>query len=358
MKKFLTVLAFLIVASLAWFIFSGKDVNDNSLEEESVQNAKVTLFSEAENANMVMIASVGLGKEERRRIISGRLYRNFVQLLKTNGTWNEADSFAVECNVGLRLEFYKDTTLLREFRLTDRIGREGELGVWHARRMAKLNKFLKDQGVQFLACIENDHNGNSGIDSALIDSEKKRPMLTMPEFGAARKARKNLERESARDSVVEKAAGLSRPDSSMIDESQNALKILDELILPSDTAVGEPLSVLFKQMKNGTVSFFNEDGSEQKESFVALSNAQMTELEKLFSQTRLETFSKNGDENRLVYSKITLFGDNGKVVQLWKPSKKSNYLLKFHEGDRSSFFEGYWVPQDSEAFKAFFDSLK
>jgi len=354
MKKLLTVLAFLIVAALVWFIFPGKDVDDNSLEDRTVQNERVSLFSEADNANMVMIASVGLGKEERRRIISGRLYRNFVQLLKTNGTWNDADSFAVECNVGLRLEFYRDTTLLREFRMTDRIGREGESGVWHARRMAKLNKFLKDQGVQFLACIESDRDAKSMDDGNLASDEKTRTVLTMPKFGAARKARKNLERDAARDSVMDRAAQISRPDSSMVGESQNAVKILNELILPADTAVGEPLKSIFEQMNGGYVSFFDEDGTERAAERKNLTADQMAALGKLLGETRLETFASGNEEVLHGYVQVTLQGENGRMISLRRISEKSNYLLK----DGSGGLCGYWVPQDPAIFCTFFDSLK
>ncbi len=346
------LLAFLFLTVIGLLIVKGMVQNS----EETFHKQELSLYVAADSANMVRATSVGLGKHERHRVIGGRLYRNFVQLLKTNGTLDEQDSFAVVCATGLDLEFYRDTILLGKFRMTDRIGRDSAMGVWKTRHMAKVNKFLKDQAVQFMAC-KSESSDDETADGVLPSETNQRPILTMPKFGAS-KARKNAEREQTRDSVADAAAELSKLDSAMIGESQNALKILDELILPSDTAVGEPLSTRFNRMNSGSVFFYNEDGSERKDDFVALTKTQMEQLGNLLKRTRLETFSMNQNDERKKYSQITLFGENNEVVRLWTLSEKPNYLVKYHKGDRFSSFEGYWVPEDPAVLQAFFSSLK
>lgn len=354
MKMMLKVMLAILILSVVGLLIM-KSVTQKT--QETFHNPELSLYVAADSANMLRATSVGLGKHERHRVISGRLYRNFVQLLKTNGNLNERDTFAVACETGLDLEFYRDTVLLGKFRMTDRIGRDSTAGVWKTRHMAKVNKFLKDQAVQFMAC-KSESSEDSAVEEFLPGEKNQRTILTMPKFGASLKSKRNAEREQARDSVAGAAAELSRLDSTVIGESQNALKILDELILPSDTAVGVPLSIRFDRMKNGSVSFYNDDGSERRDAFVALTKKQMEELGMLLSHTRLETFAMSRSEERKKYSQITLIGENDKVVRLWSVSEKPNYLVKYHKGDRFSNFEGYWVPEDPTALQAFFSGLK
>ncbi|MCF0221970.1 MAG: hypothetical protein HUK19_06725 [Fibrobacter sp.] len=358
MKRILIVAALLVAIGLGFVIFLTFATSDKqNLDEMKTSKTELSLYAVADSANMLRATSVGLGKRERHRMISGRLYENFVQLLKTNGRLEEQEHFTDDCKEGLVLEFYRDTVLLDEFRMTNRIGRDSAAGVWKTRHMAKVNKFLKDQAVQFMACPVTD-GGDSFADSLLLGSEKRRTILTMPQFGVARKSRRNAERESMGDSLAGAASDLSKPDSSVISESQNALRLLDELIFPADTAVGKPLKMYFEQMNKGSVSFYNEDGSEKKEQFVTLTNSQMKLLGELFEQTRLETFVMNELEDRKVYSEITLYENNRESVCLWKLSEKSNYLVKIHKDGRSHHFEGYWVPKDPAALQGFFDGLK
>lgn len=352
-KIVIAVLA-VVVVSAALFLCLG---NKGSAEE--TKREPLPLFAALDSADMMIAYAEGLGDARQERTVDGRLYRNFVQLLRTNRMQESLqDTFTTNCKTGARLALFKDTTLVEEFLFADRIGRVGVPGTWTPGRFGKINKFLKDVGVHFKPCVDSEgvDNANDVLSQAIAESQ--RPVLTMPKFGANRKARKNMERESARDSIASLAAEISKPDPSLFDESMNAVKILDELILPADTAVGVPIAVQFEQMNEGSVSFFNEDGTERKDDYIVLTKGQMKELGELLKHSRLETFATSQQDGSKKYSQITLFGDDGKVMRLWRISEKSSYLVKFHQGDRFSNFEGFWVPEDATALKTFFDNLK
>lgn len=355
-KSLKIVIVLLVVAVVAAALLLNFENRDGAV---GAKREPLPLFVAADRADFMVVYAEGLGDARPERTVDGRLYRNFVQLLRTDRMHESLqDTFTTECKTGVRLALFKDTTLVEEFLLADRIGREGVPGIWTPRRFGKINKFLKDVGVQFKPCESSGEEG--GVNDVLSQAiaENQRPVLTMPKFGANRKARKSREVEAVQDSAVNLVAEISKPDSSLMDESMNAVKLLDELILPADTAVGEPIAVEFEQMNEGSVSFFNEDGSERKDAYVALTREQMKALGELLKHSRLETFAASQIDDSKRYSQITLFGDNGKEMRLWKISEKSSYLVKFHKGDRFSNFEGFWVPEDPSALKTFFDNLK
>ncbi|SHK73266.1 hypothetical protein [Fibrobacter sp. UWEL] len=357
MKKILIVFALVIVAGLAWFLMPSKGtLESETLVSAGSQEKEVTLFSVAADANMVMVASVGLGKEERRKVISGRLYENFVQLLKTNGGWAAQDTSNTDCKVGARLEFYRDTVLLGEFRLTDRIRRDDVLGAWVPRRIAKIHKFLKDQGAQFMGCGDN-----APAESELQDSAgSARPVLTMPQFGAARKAKKNMERDSIRNRVAQSASEISKLDSSVKGMSENAVNMLEEMILPADTAVGEPLAERFARWNRVEVVFFDSSMATQAEKSFALDEKQMQTLAGLLKRPTLETFAMSErapTKNDVV---ITLYKDSAPEMELWEMNdQKFNVLLKRTiQPSGYTENEGFWISSDPAALQAFFEGLK
>lgn len=351
MKKILIVVAFLIVAGLAWFLLYSKGTLDyRTLEPADSQETESTLFTVADDANMVMVASVGLGNQERRKVISGRLYRNFVQLLKTNGVMDDGLNFSEDCNTGARLEFYSDTVLMGEFRLTDRIGKDSAAGVWLPRRISKVYKFLRDQGAQLVACGDNHAN----VGDLLENMENHRPTLTVPKFGETRKAKKNLERDSVRDSVARTAVDLSKLDSSVEGKAKVALSLLDEMLTPRDTAVGTPLKDLIKNV-DGAEIFAVLDSNGGDQSVAKLTKEQLDELKSILGGGKLETFESGGRMMLPQKLKIVLRVGEEVELELVSPSFSYNYFVKRIRNERGILdFGGVWLPKNSEALKSFF----
>ncbi|MCQ2124768.1 MAG: hypothetical protein MJZ25_11335 [Fibrobacter sp.] len=324
------------------------------VSEPSSAKRSLNLFETADSADFMIVYAVGLGEVKRMRTIDGRLYRNFVQLLRTNRMQeNLQDTFATECKTGVRIDFYKDSTLIEEFRFADRIGRENVPGVWIPRKLAKINKFLKDNGAQFVACksvVEN--NGVDVLDQAL--AEGKRPVLTMPKFGANRKSRKNAERDSSRDSVARVAVGLSRLDSSVEGTTQAALSLLDEMITPRDTAVGVPLKVLIEKV-DGAEIYASLDSLGNSLDVVTLTKDQLDELKSILGCERLETFESGGRVILPQKLKIVLQAGGETVLELLSPSLKFNYFAKKTRDEKGNLdFEGVWLPQNPETLKSLF----
>ncbi len=387
MKKLLIFIV-LLVAFLAVFVLLQKPAENESLE--SVAHVpSPQLFDVADRSNMVMIAAVGLGKTERRKVVSGRLYRNFVQLLKTNGEMDDAKTFTADCKVGARLEFYRDTILLGEFRMTNLVGRDGAPGVWRPlqstgdrfvptdensgfwkrRRMAKIYKFLRDNGVHFNHCDETasesveretaglENSGNENFSAGNFNSGNGR-ILTMPKLGAARKARRNEERSAANDSVTFAAAEGAALPQDVVSESQNVLNLLDEMVLPADTAVGEPLPELFKNWNRGTVEFFDSTGRNVLKT-VRLDEDQVSALGKLVKNTDVETYGMSNRMFVVQHVKITLFKDSLPEMELWEVAK-GNYsnLLKCPLRNGTCIVDGFWRAAEPDKIRNFFESLQ
>lgn len=376
MKKLIILFVLAVIIGLGYLF-----VKRQGTENPAVDNTKTvapaerfSLWEVAGRANMVMIAGVGLGKTERRKVVSGRLYRNFVQLLKTNGEMDDAKTFTADCKVGARLEFYRDTILLGEFRLTNFLGQEGSLGVWkplHStgdrfvptdensgfwkrRRMAKIYKFLRDNGVQFSRC---DETASESVEGGTAAGENG-PILTMPKFGAARKARRNEERSAVNDSVTLAAAEGSALPQDVVAESQNVLNLLDEMVLPADTAVGEALPELFKHWNRGTVDFFDSTGRNVLKS-VRLDESQVRALGELVKNTDVETYGMSNRMFVVLHAKVTLFRDSLPEMELWEVAK-GNYsnLLKCPLRNGTCIIDGFWRAAEPDKIRNFFESLQ
>lgn len=359
MKKILIVLA-IITAALVCFFTLAKKGSEGSAQESTQPSQNLSLYAVADNANMVRATSVGLGKKERHRVISGRLYQNFVQLLKTNGRLNEKNVFTDDCKEGLVLEFYRDTVLLGNFRMTSRIGRDSVAGVWETRHMAKVNKFLKDQAIQFVACPEANVQEGFVEDSSVVNGNQQREILTMPKFGAARKSKKNEERNAALDSVAKAVSENAALTESLAGESQNALVALSEMIMPADTAIGEPLAERIAHWNRVEVVFFDSSMAAKAEKEFSLDENQMKTLAGLLKRSSLETFAMSDrapTKNDVI---VTLFKDNAPKMELWEMNGGKFKVLLKRSILPSGFTEneGFWIPEDSAALQSFFASLK
>lgn len=362
------VVALLAIAAVTLVVLFWHPSKPESVEE--VKRVPPSLFAALDSADFMIAYAEGVGDVERKKIVDGRYYRNFVQLLRTDRMQeNLQESFRINCKTGLRLALYRDTTFVEEFLFADRIGRKNVPGVWTPRHLGKMNKFLKDIGVQFVECADSARHKIPDEEDVLAPFEKRRPLLTMPKFGGSRKAKKNDEREFVRDSIANLAAEISKPDSSVLGESQNALKILDGIILPADTAWGEPLSVQFKNWKQGEVVFYDaSDSADGTKKSVALTKLQMEKLGQLLSRTRLETFSMGQEWNFNHYAKIVLYNGNNQKngelelwngkLELWSVDENARFLVKRRVGCRAASFKGYWLPEKAAVLKAFLELVK
>jgi len=350
--KIAAAIALFVVLVFCFYMFLGKTKTETP--------RKLGFKETIESADRVNVVAVGLGKQERHRFISGRLYQNFVQLLKTNGRLNDKEIFTDDCKVGVELEFYRDTVLLGNFRMTNRIGRDSVAGVWETRHMAKVNKFLKDQSVQFVACKTATPVEGFVDDSLLVGRELERVILSMPKFGATRSSKKNEERNASLDSVNKMASESAALSESLAGESQNALKVLDEMLMPADTAIGEPLGDRFARWNRVEVVFFDSSMAAQAEKTYSLDEKQIQTLADLFKNSVMETFSMSDRPPAKNDVVICLYKDSVPEMELWEMNgQKYNVLLK--RAIQPSGFtenEGFLVPQNSEALKAFFDSIK
>ncbi len=371
MKKLIILFVLAVVLGLGYLFVKRQGAENPAVDDTKtvVPAERLSLWEAAGRANMVMVASVGLGREERRQVISGRRYLNLVQLLKVKGHWDEQDAFTDNCKEGARLEFYRDTVLVGEFRLTDRIGQEGGRGVWMPNQsngdtfvkmgdrtgywkrtnMAKVNKFLKSSGVQYQACqgsVESDEN-----ESLENPAENQRTVLTMPEFGAKRKKVKQ-------DTVPVVREDLTRDLDSV---SRSALTALSEMIMPADTAVGEPLSDQFKNWNRGEVLFYDSSvqGLDRPVlKTVTLNENQMKAFGKLLENTSLETFARWGDQRYRLDAKVVLYRDSVPEMELWVVNGQYNALIKAPLQNGVNLEpKGFWRTGDSSGLKNFFENL-
>lgn len=367
----------LLVLAAGFFVKqrSQERPEENIQPNVELEKTNLPLFTVADSANMVMIASVGLGREERRKVISGRLYQNFVQLLKTNGSVDNQESFSENCKEGVRLEFFRDTISLGNFRMTDRIGRvgvpgvwkpdfshgdehilQGESGaVWKRLKMVKVSNFLKKQGVQFTRC---DHSSGAEVSMSAVP-EKQKPVLSMPKFGADRKTRGGKKRGDALDSIMNNAKEMASLPQSASNEIQQFLNSMDEMIFPADTAVGEPLSVLASRCNRVDVSFYDSGKIKKLVKTVSMTDDQVVEFRSLLSRTSRETFDISGDLLYVLNAKMTLYRDSVAEMELWVVFDEYNSLVKCPVRNGVCLeHKGFWSPANPAAVKSFLDKFR
>lgn len=350
-KIVIAVLAVMVV-SAALFLCLG-----NKGPAEETKREPLPLFAALDSADMMIAYAEGLGDARQERTVDGRLYRNFVQLLRTNRMQgNLQDTFTTNCKTGARLALFKDTTLVEEFLFADRIGREGVPGTWTPRRFGKINKFLKDVGVQFKPCVNPDEDENT---AAIVESQ--RPVLTMPKIGSARK-----KKDSADAAPVDSAEALdvaASPEAANEvtngEITNNVLNVLDGIILPADTAVGAPLESQFQNWNRAKIVFYKEPyakGEVEKE--FMLGDADFKALGEHLKNSRYETYA-SAEGIYTLFSKLVLYKDSVAVMELWDTSRKLEWLEKrpLHNGE-SFERSGYWFAANPAALKTFFDNLK
>lgn len=349
MKFFLKIFIALscLFALTVAFLFYQKGENAHEQESDFMELVKV--------ANRMEVAAVGLGKIERSKMIDGRLYKNFVQLLHTSRVaFAPEDSFVVDCPTGARITLYKDSVPLEEFRMTTSFGREGKLGRWTPTRLTKINKFLKDVGVPFRSCeIEN------------FDAVENRTLLTMPKLRHRRKG-KNVDSSAAVDkdskvNIAEKMPGVNTTDS-VLDflkpQVTQTLNDLDGLIFPADTALGTPLYEIAENSNRIEISFVrkscNSNESERSDA-ILLDTNQIKKFSELLKNFSVETFA--GTYTNPVRGEINLYKDSARVMSLWIVGKGFGFLEKHQSG---ADFEqgGLWFKNEPNEMNALFEPIE
>jgi hypothetical protein len=133
------------------------------------------LIEVLDSANMMLVTPVGLGDRAKGKVISGRTYQNFVQLLRlADAKETLLDTFHTECATGVRVQFFHDTLSVAELRIAEKIGRIGDdIGVWEPDRpivMRKINQFIRHQGVNFRPCAIKDSTTDA-LESLILEND-------------------------------------------------------------------------------------------------------------------------------------------------------------------------------------------
>lgn len=335
MKLFLKVFAaILCLCAVAFFVLRG---TDGSVQNTPSNSVNLSLFEAADSADFMIVYAVGLGEVKRKRTVDGRLYRNFVQLLRTNRMQEDLkDTFSTSCKTGVRINFYKDSTLVEEFLFADKMGRNNIPGVWTPRNLGKINKFLKDVGAVFKEC-ESEKT---------VEDEKSQTVFSVPELRSAkRRARMKMANQNSSDSTNEN----SLPDTVSTQVNQ-VLKGLGEMVFPADTALGAPLSSLAESSNRVDVSFERKGCSP-----IVLNDEQRKEFMELISRPQFETFA--GQCLCGYHAKIMLYKDSSEIMELLAVGNGFSYLEK-HQ--REGCFEqgGAWKSANPEKMDAFFARIE
>lgn len=276
-------------------------------------------FSALDSANMMLVTPEGLGEHAKGRVVSGRPYQNFVQLLRlADAKETLLDTFHTECATGVRIQLFYDTLSVAELRIADKIGYVGDdVGVWEPEKpitMGKVNAFLRNQGVKFRPCP----------------------------IGTA-------------------------------EVSEDSDFALNGMILDRDTAVGKPLYELLKDADHAIVSFtgivspkfltqkknekkLDEAVAElQRRRNVELDSSQLQELLSLLRTPKRESFSGGC----LCISRATLsfYSDSVKFFNLHVIGSDYGSLEK-HDLLSGFGASGIWESANPQALRAFFERIK
>ena len=257
-----------------------------------------------DSANMMLVTPVGLGDRAKGKVVSGRLYENFVQMLNlADAEESLQDTFRTECAVGLRVELFRDTLSVATLRIAEKIGRTGDdVGAWtpkSAVTMARIVTFFRGQGINFRPCAVG-------------------------------------------------SAGQS-------EDGEDALALL---ILARDTAVGKPLYEIVKDADRATVGFtrfvaHKEDLGKQGPSKVELDSSQLQELISLLREPKKESFA--GGCLCLSKANVTFFRDSSVIMSVKVIGNDFGQLEKHPLALES---KGIWETADPQKMKDFFDRVR
>jgi len=306
------VLAACVVAAVCLAVFLCRG-NSTSVPHETRP-----LVDVLDSANMMLVTPEGLGDRAKGRVVSGRAYQNFAQLLRfAEADESLQDTFKTECTTGFRVELFRDTLPVAKLRVAETIGRIGEdIGVWKPKNIVtirKVNAFMWNQGVGFRACAI-------------------RGMTDFPEY------------------------------------------VMDGLILESDTAIGTPLyetlkdanratifkpkfipqseiNLFVKSLKSGEKMKIRKEEEWNKE----LDSNQVQELLSLLQNTKKESYA--GHCLCKTYMTVTFYRDTTAIMKL---NAISHDFGRFEKNQLEKDFGrgGSWEPADIKAVESFFARVK
>ncbi len=309
-------------------------------------------FAEAiELADRMEVAAVGLGKIERSKMIEGRLYKNFVQLLRVNHYREVApDSIQPGCQTGARITLYRDTVALGVYRMTTQLDRvdASERVVLH--KLSKVNKFLRDVGVPFRSCKAEYVEAAGSIEKPRV--------LTVPKF-RKRHGKREVDSSDVQQYETDEDYRVYVIDDSVKKQVDVTMELMDELIFPADTAIGTPLYELAMKSDRAEIVFYCKDackGETHKDSRkVVLDSTTFDAYRKLLKNPTIETFA--GNHLPRAAAVITLFKDSAEIVELWAYGHGFGNMDKHQRGEN---FEqgGAWYTNEPAELDALLMPLK
>lgn len=276
------------------------------------------LFDVLDSANMMLVTPVGLGEHAKGKVISGRTYQNFVQLLRlADAKESLQDTFHTECATGVRIQLFHDTLSVAELRIAEKIGRVGDdIGVWEPEKpvtMGKVNVFLRSQGVNFRPCP---------IGTAEVSGE--------PDF-------------ALNGMILDHDTAVSTPLYELLKNTDYAVVSFTRLISPK-----------FIASKNKKDALDAIDQELQKPRKVELDSSQLQELLSLLRTPKRESFS--GGCLCLSRATISFYQDSVNTFRLHVIG--SNYgSLEKHNLLSGPGASGIWESSNPQALKAFFDRV-
>lgn len=346
MKSFVKVLVAVVLVlvlgvSLYQFISS---------REKGIAPQKLSFPEALEKADRMEVTAAGLGKIERSKIIDGRLYQNFVQILRVGLLYEHPqDTLESDCKEGAYITLYRGADSLDRFRFTTAFNREGSVGYWSTPRLHKINKFLKDVGVPFRGCkIESD---------MVTEKSEKTEVMTVPKF-----KKRHGKRDADFSEIqyeVDRDGNVFELGDSVKKQVAVTMELLNELIFPADTALGTPLSELVRDCNRAEVIFnCNEDCKKEvrvASKKVVLDSVQLAEFKKMLLNPTFETFA--GSTVSRAETVITLYKDSAEVLELWTIGSGFGNIDK-HQRDKDFDRGGAWYKKEPKDLDAFFAPIK
>ena len=277
------------------------------------------LFDVLDSANMMLVTPVGLGEHAKGKVISGRTYQNFVQLLRlADAKETLLDTFHTECATGVRIQLFHDTLSVAELRIAEKIGRVGDgIGVWEPEKpvtMRKVNAFLRNQGVKFRPCPIGSAEESEDPDFALNGM------------------------------VLDRDTAVGKPLYDLLKDSEHAIVSFTGIALPKNVT---------RKNKKKTIDVVAQEL--QKHGNVELDSSQLQELLSLLRTPKRESFS--GGCLCISRATISFYQDSVKTFRLHVIGSDYGTFEK-HDLLSGVGASGIWESANPQALKAFFDRIR
>lgn len=302
-----------VTVAVAFVVFCCRDGGEGTSHETR------PLFDVFDSANMMLVTPVGLGDHAKGKVISGRAYQNFVQLLRlADAKETLLDTFHTECATGVRVQLFHDTLFVAELRIAEKIGRIGDdIGVWEPEKpvtMRKVNAFLRNQGVKFRPCP---------IGSADVSED--------PDF-------------ALNGMILDRDTAVGKPLYDLLKDSEHAIVSFTGIALPKNVT---------RKNKKKTIDVVAQEL--QKHGNVELDSSQLQELLSLLRTPKRESFS--GGCLCISRATISFYQDSVKTFRLHVIGSDYGTFEK-HDLLSGVGASGIWESANPQALKAFFDRIR